>query len=181
MRSSLPGVVIPFVLLAGCGVDLDPDGLEDDTDTVTQFGGGPGGGSSEPPPAPCTAPTSPSHPVRYQTLEPDEAKVFDLPAGCTKYFSIIAKGFTNTEILVFSAFFTDLGANENPDLHTTIVNDVPGPASGGCHSVNPPGEPEDCFVSDPGHPNAEFLIKIAVRATTELTGVAIVANQYSAL
>lgn len=78
---------------------------------------------------------------------------------------------------MFSAVFA-LSANENPDLYVTISDETPGPNSGGCHSVNPPGQPEDCGVGSPGHPQGAFLIKIAVRATSELTNVAVRANQH---
>jgi hypothetical protein len=164
-------VVFAILLLAGCAIDPD------DVSEVSQLGSGPGGGSSEPPPAPCQAPTTPSQ-IRYQALAADQPVVFDLPAGCTKYFSIIAKGYTGTEVLLKSAGNTQLGASENPDLYVTITDQVPGPASGGCHSENPAGQPEDCSIPDPNHPNAIFFIKIAARATTALTNVAVLANQY---
>lgn len=172
MRSIFRCAAITLLLLPGCVVDLDPDGLED-TDSVSQSGTGPGGGDPEPAPAPCQGPTSPNRPIRYQALLPDQAVVFDLPAGCMKYFSITAVGFTQTEITV-----TQVGANENPDLYVTVIDEVPGPLSGGCHSENPPGQPEDCYASDPGHQDLKIFLKIAVRATTALTGIKLTPNQF---
>jgi hypothetical protein len=159
------------LLLPSCALDEEVD-----TEAVSQAGSGPGGGGDTPAPPPCQV-TSPYQPIRYEALAPNQNVVLNLPAGCTKYFSIVAVGFTKTEVLVFSPNFP-LSVDENPDLFVTITDQVPGPASGGCHSVNPPGQPEDCAVPAPGHPQAKLFIKIAVRATTALTNVAVRAHQY---
>jgi hypothetical protein len=165
-------VLLALLVLPSCAVDEG----EGDTSTEMQYGGG-GGGSSEPTPPPCQGPTSPSQPIRYQALAEGVPVVFDLPVTCIRYFSIIAEGFSETEILLTGSVASVLSPNENPDLYATITDQVPGPASGGCHSENPPGQPEDCHMPDPNHPNAKFLVKIAVRATSALTGVKLVANQ----
>lgn len=171
MRAIVRCTAITLLLLPGC-LDLDPDELED-TDSVVQAGTGPGGGDDTPAPPPCQNPASPNRPIRYQALVPDQPVVFDLPVGCIKYFSITAEGYTQTEITV-----TQVGASENPDLYVTAIDAVPGPLTGGCHSENPMGQPEDCYSSDPGHPDAVIFLKIAVVARTALTAIKLMPNQY---
>lgn len=151
--------LVALCTLCGCLAD----GL--DEDTVRQAGGGPGGGSSEPPPA-CEATTTPNHPICYVRLTAGEPLVFDLAAGRTKYFWIPQT--TNGTLVGVQA----VDRNENPYLHATTANETPGPANGVCHSLNPQGQDEGCYILNPRDGSN---IKIAVHATTALTGVEILA------